>query len=107
MKYFGFAKSPTAVDISATTSACADVATGSPVTLWRLVHEKVRFGTEVEHQIEVLASRLPGISAAEVDRAHRTARDDESARIFATIEIDLIRPVDRLLRTPMRSSLPE
>ena len=72
---------------------------GPPVALRRLVHTKVRFGAEVEHQIEVLASCLFVALAAEVDRANRTAGSDALAMILATIQIYLIGPVDRLLGT--------
>src|SRR5450759_4750981 len=67
---------------------------GVPVTLRRLMHGEVRHAVEIEHEIEVLAARLPG--SVEIDGADRTAGHHALAMILAAIEIDLIAPVDGL-----------
>jgi hypothetical protein len=72
LENFGFSNSPTAAIRSASASAAsARVRTGVPVTLRRLMHGEVRHVVEIEHEIEVLAARLP--AAVEIDGADRTA----------------------------------
>src|SRR5450759_518978 len=49
----------------------ASIRAGAPVPLGRLMHGKARQLVEIEHEIEVLATRLPG--AVEIDGAYRAA----------------------------------
>ena len=67
-----------------------------PVTLWWLMHAQTRLALEVEHEIEALAAS--DVATLEIDGADAAARDDALTMIPATVEIDLVAPVDRMFR---------
>src|SRR5207247_7839097 len=78
---------------------CRCVRAWVPIALWRLVHRKEGVPAEIEHQIECFAAC--DVAAVEVDGPDRAAGDDALAVIAAAVEIDLVAPVDRLLRTDL------
>src|SRR5450756_832012 len=72
---------------------------GLPVALWRLMHRKARPILEIEHEIKVLAARHA--RPVEIDGADCTAGHHALAMVLATIEVDLIAPVDGVLGTDL------
>jgi hypothetical protein len=73
------------------------VGTRAQVALRRLMHAQLRHALQVEHEIEaLLALRL---ATLEVDGADDAASRDTSAVRMAALGVDLIAPVDRILRT--------
>src|SRR5437867_1021528 len=73
------------------------IGTGSPVPLRRLMHPEIRLALQVEYQVEMFRAR--SVATIEVDCGHGAAGNDALAMIPATIEIDLIAPIDGGFRT--------
>ena len=70
---------------------------GREIALRRLVELDPWRGVKVEDNVEAFAA--PRVLTVEIDRACRTARGDAAAMVAATLEIDLVTPVDGAFRT--------
>src|SRR5687768_16245021 len=76
---------------------CDGVGAWAQITLRRLMHAQLRHALQIEHQVEAFYPLR--IAAVEVDRTDDAASRDTSAVRTAALRIDLVAPVDRVLRT--------
>ena len=67
------------------------------ISLRRLVHRQLRRPLQIEHEVEPLRARP--VLPVEVDRGGRAAGGNALAVRLAALDVHLIAPVDRLLRT--------